>query len=148
MSMANLDEKRIQATKKKVHLELVDYFTRLNSEQRLWYVMMSIRFQAQGRYFTHLQAKRLVSYLSRHYGIRRANIDAALSFKAFSDIRGQKNAKILRFKRDCISDEKFEQRMDELEDLRLEKHLEYWQALELTVLMLNHYPGCIKNLTA
>lgn len=110
--------------------------------------MRSIRFQVQGRYFTHLQAKRLISYLSRHYGIRRANIDAALAFKAFSNIRGKKNAKLLRFKRDCISNGEFRQRMDELEDLGLEKHLQYWQALELTVLILNHYPGCIKNLTA
>ena len=30
MSMANLDEKRFEAAKEKIHLELVDYFTRLN----------------------------------------------------------------------------------------------------------------------
>ncbi|ACN16987.1 hypothetical protein HRM2_39290 [Desulforapulum autotrophicum HRM2] len=147
MSMTNLNEKRFQAAKEKIHLELVNYFTRLNCEQRVWDFMTSIRFQAQGRYFTHLQAKRLISYLSRHYGIRRANINTALAFKAFSDIRDKKNAKILRLKRDCIPDEEFEQQMCELEDLRLEKHLEYWQALELTVLILDHYPGCIKNLT-
>lgn len=147
MSISNLNEKRVQVAKQKVHLQLVNYFTRLNSEQRLWYFMLAIKFYGQSQYFTQAQAKRLILYLSRHFGIREANIETALAFKGFTHLGGKKDPKIMRLKRDCISDDEFEERMYELDGLRLEKCLEYWQALELTVLILNHYPGCAKKIT-
>ena len=147
MSISNLTEKRFQATKKKTHLALVDYFTRLNCEQRSWHFMLSIRIYSQSLHFTHAQAELLISYLSRHYCIREANINTALAFKAFPCLGGKKSPKIIRLERGCISDDAFEERMCELDDLRLEKCLEYRQALELTALILNHYPGCIKKLT-
>ncbi len=145
MSISYLDEKRFEAAKKKVHLALVNYFARLNSERRLWCFTLVIRSHVQSQRFTHAQAEQLISYLSHHYGIREANIDTALAFKAFPSLDGKKNQNIIRLKRDCLSDEAFEKQMCELDVLRLEKCLEYWQALKLTILILNHYPGCIKK---
>ena len=145
MSISYLDEKRSRAAKEKIHLELVDYFARLNSEQRSWCFMRAIMSCAQSQRFTQVQAERLITYLSCHYGIREANIDTALTFNAFPHTGGKKSPEVIRLKRDCVADDAFEQQMRELEGLCLEKCLEYWQALELTVLILNHYPACIKK---
>lgn len=146
MSISYLDDKRFEVAKKKIHLELFNYFTRLNSERRLWCFTRAIRSLAQSRRFTHAQAERLTAYLSRHYGIRKANINTALAFNAFPYLGDKKSQNIIQFKRDCLSNDAFEQRMGELDGLRLEESLEFWQALELTVLILNYYPGCIRRI--
>lgn len=142
MSVICLQERRFASEKQKVHSELVDYFVNLEEQRRLWYLTVAIRSQALGRQFTTSQAEELVRHLTRQYGIRRANIEAALAFHSFAYLNRGGNPKVVRLQNHPLSDEQFDEQISVLHDLFLKKILEYRQALELVVLLITHYSVC------
>ena len=140
MSVHCLREKRFESAKEKVHLELVNYFVNLDEQRRLWYFTLAIRSHAQGHHFSLTQAEQLVGYLAGHCGIGKANIESALAFNCFISHRTSEKQKIVRLEKGNIPNDDFEEQISVLYSLLQEKSLEYRQALELVLIVLNHYP--------
>jgi hypothetical protein len=144
MGVICLQEKRLASDKEKVHREMVDYFVNLDEERKLWYFTLAIRSHILRHDFTATQAESLVRNLTRKYGIRQASIETALAFKAFSCGDKKRTSKIVSFYNRGLSEEEFEEKLFALDNLFLGKIMEYRQALELVVMILNHYSDCRK----
>lgn len=140
MTVHCLQQKRFAAAKNKVHIELVHYYVNLEQERRLWYFSTSIRSYACEHYFTVSQAEQLVGKLSSYYGIRKANIETAVAFLSHGHFKTKGN-KVFRFRDEYMSSEHFEEQLFVLDHLVQEHLLEYRQALDLVLNILDNYPA-------
>lgn len=145
MAVHSLEKKRFEVTKKKVHNELVDYFVNLDEQRKLWYFTLAVNNNARGHNFSLPQAERLIDELVRSYGIRRVNIEAAIAFNPVrssttASITGEKQ-KLIRFRKGSLLGELFEDHINDLYGLIQRKILEFRQALELVLVLLQNYPS-------
>ncbi len=140
MKVYNLQKKRIASEKEKVHLELVDYFVNLDAQHKLWHFTIAINLHAQGHHFTAAQAEELVEHLAGHFGIRMANVESALAFSAYCRNKKSGRQNLIRFEKSGVSDDQFEMQIDVLYTLLQNKIMEYRQAIELVIRIIDYYP--------
>ena len=141
MLVHSLEEKRFEATKGKVHLELVDYFVNLDEQRKLWYFTVAVNSNAKSHNFSQPQAEQLIDDLSKNYDIRRPNIESAVAFNPFRSLDLKKKQKVIMLKKGGLLNELFQDQLGELYRLIKGKLLEYRQALELTLILLDNYPA-------
>lgn len=141
MAVHSLEQKRFESEKEQVRLGLVDYFVNLEEQRKLWYFTVAINSSARSHNFTQLQAEKLVDDLSTTYDIRRPNIQSAVAFNPFRSLNLKKKQKVFPLKKTGLFNERFEEQLGELYQLITGKLLEYRQALELTLVLLDNYPA-------
>jgi|GEM_PF-2981922 len=141
MSVHSLEQKRFETAKEKAHLELVDYFVNLDQQRKLWYFTVAINSNAKSHHFTQSQAEKLIDDLSKNYDIRRPNIEWAVAYTPCCSFDLNQEQKVVRLEKSGLLSELFETQLGELYRLIKEKLLEYRQALELTLVLLNNYPA-------
>lgn len=139
--MYSLQEKRFEYDKKEVHRELVNYFVDLGSQKRLWHFTLATKSFVDSRHFTNRQAGQFVERLVEHYGITRANIEAAYAFTPFRTRPKIEKTKVIQLNRTSMPNDDFEEHLATLDSLINETILEFRQALELVLMLLDQYPG-------
>ncbi len=146
MTVHILQQKQFANAKNKVQTELVHYYINLEEERRLWYFSASVCSHAREHYFTISQAEQLVRNLSNHYGIKRANIEAAIAFVPLGRYKTEEN-KLFRLRSKNMTNKSFEEQLYTL-DLLMQQHLlEYRQALDLVLNILSNYPAARRVIT-
>lgn len=141
MSVHSLEEKRFEATKEKAHIELVNYFVNLDEQRKLWYFTVAVNSSAKSQYFSQPQAEKLIGDLSKNYDIRRPNIESAVAFNPCFFLDLKKKQKVITLKKSGFLNDFFENHLGELYRLIKGKLLEYRQALELILVLLDNYPA-------
>jgi len=139
MKTYDLQQKRFASEKKKIHSELTNYFVNLDAQHKLWYFSLAIRQHSQSLHFTVEQAEKVVEHLVGHFGIRMANVESALEFRAY-DYKKSNGQNIIRFEKPGISEDQYEMQIDALYDLLQNKTIEFQDAFEMVVLIVNYYP--------
>lgn len=139
MKTYDLQQKRFASDKKKVHSELTNYFVNLDAQHKLLYFRLAIRQHSQSLHFTVEQAGKLVEKLIGHFGIRLANVESAIEFRAYY-YKKSNDHNIIRFEKPGLTEDQYEMQIDALYDLIQNKTMEFQDALEMVVLLLNHYP--------
>jgi hypothetical protein len=139
--MHSLEQKRFETTKEKVHVELVNYFVNLDEQHKLWYFTVAVNSNAKSHHFTQPQAEKLIDDLSKNYDIRRSNIELAVAFNPCCSLDLNKKQKVIMFNKIGLLSDIFEEQLSELYRLIKGKLLEYRQALELTLVLLDNYPA-------
>lgn len=140
MLVHSLEQKRFEATKEKAHLELVNYFVNLEDQHKLWYFTVAVHSNAKSHHYTQPQAEKLIGDLSKTYDICMPNIESAVAFNPFRSLDFMKKQKVIMFKKSGLLNDLFEEQLGELYRLIKGKLLEYRQALELTLVLLDNYP--------
>lgn len=143
MTVHILHQKQFAVAKNKVHTELVHYFVNLEEERRLWYFSASVCSHAREHDFTISQAEQLITNLSNHYGITKVNIETAVAFVPLGRYKTEGN-KVFQLNSKCISNESFEEQLFVLYLLMQEHLLEYRQALDLVLNILDNYPTAMR----
>lgn len=141
MLVHSLEQKRFEAAKKKEQGKLVDYFVNLNEQRNLWYFTDAVNSNAKSRNYTQPQAEKLIDDLAKNYDIRRPHIESAIAFNPSCSLDLKKKQKVVIFKKSGLLNDIFQDQLGELYRLIKGKLLEYRQALELTLVLLNNYPA-------
>ncbi len=146
MNIYSLHEKRYEHAKERVQEELTDYFVDLDRQQKLWYFVVALKGHAQRYDFTTNQADHLAARLSNYFAIIQANVDAARAFSSSrSNVEKDKN-KTIPLNHSCLSEEAFSEHLATLDSLLYEGTLEYRQAMELLLVLLEHYSHCQRKI--
>lgn len=141
METYNLQQRRYASAKRMVYSELVNYFVNLDDQRKLWYFSLAIRHHSQNLHFTVEQAEKLAEHLVVHFGIRMANVESALEFRAYGYKKANNGQNIIRFVKPSVSEDQFKMQIDTLYNLLQNKTIEFQQALEMVISILNYYPS-------
>jgi len=141
MTVYSFHQRHVEAVRSKLHTELVDYFVQLEHQRQLWYFTLGVTSHANSRSFTLPQAEQLVAHFAEHFGIRQANIEAAIAFNPTRLRNTTGKDKVIRLRKKSVSDESFDEQLFEFFHLVKGKLLEYRQALELVLTLVDTYPA-------
>jgi hypothetical protein len=145
MAVLSMQQRRFEAEKEIVHKELVNYFVSLDSQRKLWYFTLAINLNANSQKFSLSQAENLVGELAREFDIRRIHIEMAIAFATTPFKNLKKSQNVIPLVRGRISEETFEDQVLQLRYLIEGKILEFRQALDLTLILLDNYPAALRN---
>jgi len=140
MGVYALEQRRFEAAKQKVHLELVDYFVNLDQQKKLWYFTVAVNGNARANHFSLNQAEKLVDSLVCNYTITSSHIEAAVAFDPTRSAKFMEELKIVPLCKGGLLDSIFTEQLGTLYELMSLQILEFRQALSLVLVLLENYP--------
>ncbi len=145
MTAYSLRRKQIETAKKKAHKEMVSYFINLNNEQKLYQVISVIKGHCRDNYFSLPQVEELVYRLTSLYSITRNHLHAGLAADTLACRRDEViNKKVVQLNKVTMANDMFENHVSLLDELYFNRILQFREAVELVIIILDNYPSAMK----
>ena len=145
MTTYSLKEKQLERAKKKVHNEMVGYFVNLDNEQKLYQFISMTRGHCRDNFFSLPQVEEFVYRLTGLYTITRNHLHAGLAADTLACRREEvDDKKVIRLNKATMDSDMFDDHMGLLDELYFSRTLQFREAVELVVIILDNYPSAIK----
>jgi hypothetical protein len=128
--------------------QLVRFFCENITQTSTWMLILSVTNKIKQKNFSKTDAEKIVTILCSEFGIRAPEIQYSQTFSSACAIqRTTKYSNVIEFKRKEIGPTTNNHRLVyELGSALQEKTIEYRQALELVITVLEYYPDTQKHL--